>query len=151
MSIRLNRTVFFLLLLVFYLTNIFAQVQYVTANLNLRSGPGTNYEVLCVLPKGVSVTINKDCSCQWVRVKHKGYEGYLYAKYLSNYPIRNNSNYYSSNTRYYRNIDHEYVQSPTYYKTRPAGATALCRDGTYSFSRHRRGTCSHHGGVKIWY
>lgn len=32
----------------------------------------------------------------------------------------------------------------------PAGATALCRDGTYSFSQHRRGTCSHHGGVEKW-
>ena len=29
------------------------------------------------------------------------------------------------------------------------GATALCRDGLYSFSRQpvRPGTCSHHGGV----
>jgi Predicted solute binding protein len=33
----------------------------------------------------------------------------------------------------------------------PAGATALCRDGTYSYSKHRQGTCSHHGGVLIWY
>lgn len=32
----------------------------------------------------------------------------------------------------------------------PAGATALCRDGTYSFSQHRQGTCSHHGGVAEW-
>ena len=32
----------------------------------------------------------------------------------------------------------------------PAGATAQCRDGTYSFSQHRRGTCSHHGGVARW-
>lgn len=32
----------------------------------------------------------------------------------------------------------------------PAGATALCRDGTYSFSAHRSGTCSHHGGVARW-
>lgn len=31
-----------------------------------------------------------------------------------------------------------------------AGATAICRDGTYSFSQHRRGTCSHHGGVAQW-
>jgi hypothetical protein len=29
----------------------------------------------------------------------------------------------------------------------PAGATAQCADGTYSFSQHRSGTCSHHGGV----
>jgi hypothetical protein len=32
----------------------------------------------------------------------------------------------------------------------PAGATALCNDGTYSYSANRRGTCSHHGGVAIW-
>jgi hypothetical protein len=29
--------------------------------------------------------------------------------------------------------------------------TARCRDGTYSYSAHRRGTCSHHGGVAQWY
>ena len=32
-----------------------------------------------------------------------------------------------------------------------AGATAKCRDGSLSFSAHRRGTCSHHGGVALWY
>lgn len=32
----------------------------------------------------------------------------------------------------------------------PPGATARCRDGTYSFSHHRSGTCSHHGGVAKW-
>jgi hypothetical protein len=32
----------------------------------------------------------------------------------------------------------------------PAGATARCRDGTYSFSQHHSGTCSHHGGVAAW-
>src|SRR5437879_3965085 len=32
----------------------------------------------------------------------------------------------------------------------PSGATARCRDRTYSFSAHRRGTCSHHGGVYAW-
>src|SRR5437867_2213486 len=32
----------------------------------------------------------------------------------------------------------------------PPGATALCRDGTYSYSKHRSGTCSHHGGVAKW-
>ena len=32
----------------------------------------------------------------------------------------------------------------------PAGATAQCRDGSYSFSQHRQGTCSHHGGVSRW-
>lgn len=32
----------------------------------------------------------------------------------------------------------------------PDGASAQCRDGTYSFSAHRRGTCSHHHGVATW-
>lgn len=32
----------------------------------------------------------------------------------------------------------------------PAGATALCNDGTYSESAHHTGACSHHGGVKQW-
>ena len=32
----------------------------------------------------------------------------------------------------------------------PAGATALCRDGTYSFSQHHSGTCSYHRGVAQW-
>jgi endonuclease YncB( thermonuclease family) len=34
--------------------------------------------------------------------------------------------------------------------TAPAGASALCADGTYSYSANRRGTCSHHGGVARW-
>lgn len=33
----------------------------------------------------------------------------------------------------------------------PEGATAQCRDGSYSFSQGRRGTCSHHGGVAKWF
>ncbi len=32
-----------------------------------------------------------------------------------------------------------------------SGATAECWDGTCSYSAHRQGTCSHHGGVKEWY
>ncbi|WP_407559584.1 DUF3761 domain-containing protein [Mycobacterium paraintracellulare] len=30
------------------------------------------------------------------------------------------------------------------------GATAICRDGDYSYSTHHTGTCSGHGGVKQW-
>ncbi|MCW6537635.1 DUF3761 domain-containing protein [Sphingomonas lycopersici] len=33
----------------------------------------------------------------------------------------------------------------------PNGATAKCRDGSYSFSAHRSGTCSRHGGVAQFY
>jgi hypothetical protein len=30
------------------------------------------------------------------------------------------------------------------------GATAKCKDGTFSHSAHHTGTCSHHGGVAEW-
>ena len=33
----------------------------------------------------------------------------------------------------------------------PAGATALCVDGTYSYAASHRGACSRHGGVAKWY
>jgi hypothetical protein len=31
-----------------------------------------------------------------------------------------------------------------------AGATAICNDGSCSYSAHHQGTCSHHGGVAEW-
>ncbi|WP_415644128.1 DUF3761 domain-containing protein [Sphingomonas antarctica] len=33
----------------------------------------------------------------------------------------------------------------------PNGATAKCRDGSVSYSAHRSGTCSRHGGVAQWF
>lgn len=32
----------------------------------------------------------------------------------------------------------------------PPGATAVCNDGSYSFSTHHSGTCSGHHGVQQW-
>lgn len=59
----------------------------------------------------------------------------------------------SSTTRHHRtytNKSGQQVKSPERSATVPVGATAKCADGTYSFSKHRRGTCSHHGGVSQW-
>ena len=52
----------------------------------------------------------------------------------------------------YINSNGNYVPSPTATPNSqaPPGATAQCGDGTYSFSQHRSGTCSHHGGVSAW-
>lgn len=52
---------------------------------------------------------------------------------------------------YYVNSSGQTVHRPEHASKRPAGATARCRDGEYSFSRHHRGTCSGHGGVAQWY
>jgi hypothetical protein len=32
----------------------------------------------------------------------------------------------------------------------PGAATAKCKDGTMSLSKHHAGACSHHGGVAEW-
>ena len=57
-----------------------------------------------------------------------------------------------SNNNHYKNSDGSTVHSPAYYRNGvPAGASAQCSDGTYSFSQHRQGTCSHHGGVAKWF
>ena len=32
----------------------------------------------------------------------------------------------------------------------PHGATAVCRDGSYSHSQHHIGACSGHGGVRVY-
>ena len=50
-------------------------------------------------------------------------------------------------TGYYKNVSGHCVHSPS---SSPIGATARCRDGTYSYSEHASGTCSHHGGVSRW-
>lgn len=52
----------------------------------------------------------------------------------------------------YVNSRGEWVPSPTRTANGkpPKGATARCGDGSYSFSRSHRGTCSHHGGAASW-
>ena len=56
-----------------------------------------------------------------------------------------------SNDRHYTNSDGNRVTAPAKSSNGvPAGATARCGDGTYSFSQHHQGTCSHHGGVARW-
>lgn len=56
------------------------------------------------------------------------------------------------NHQTYRNHHGNTVHSPAHSRSGqiPPGATAQCRDGTYSFSQHRSGTCSRHGGVAVW-
>ena len=161
-----NRTLFLIFTLCLFCANNSAYTKYVTNNLNLRYEANTHSYILTVIPRGTAVTIDEDCDCKWVPVEYNGYVGYISTKYLSNTPVRKTYKHrigtsvrkgrYSSynrsgGLRYYTNSYGNRIQSPTYYNSRPAGATALCRDGTYSFSQSRRGTCSHHGGVARWY
>jgi hypothetical protein len=57
---------------------------------------------------------------------------------------------------YYINSNSEQIPSPCGNSrdnpTPPSGATARCRDGSWSWSQHPDywGTCSHHGGVESY-
>lgn len=53
-------------------------------------------------------------------------------------------------TGYYTNSSGNKISSPVKALITPKGASAKCKDGTYSFSKHRSGTCSGHKGVSKW-
>ena len=140
-------------------------VRYTTANLNVRRAPSTNSGVIGTVAAGTEVTINDyDYNeYEWLQVVYNGQTGYISTKYLSSQKVlkgkvstsnyswtSNSSSSYSSHNGYYRNCDGNWIPRPQYSNTRPAGATAICWDGTFSYSAHRRGTCSGHGGVKVW-
>jgi hypothetical protein len=50
----------------------------------------------------------------------------------------------------YVNVDGQEVHRPECTTTHQDGETAICNDGSHSFSKHHSGTCSHHGGVAQW-
>lgn len=54
----------------------------VTNDLNLRSGPGTNYRVIGTMPAGAYVDV-RGCTGNWCRVNWAGAVGYASASYLA--------------------------------------------------------------------
>lgn len=55
---------------------------------------------------------------------------------------------YSSGS--YTDIDGHGVLSPMFTSNAREAASAKCYDESYSLGRHKRGACSHHGGVAQW-
>jgi hypothetical protein len=52
----------------------------------------------------------------------------------------------------YTNVDGNYIPSPNYTGSTVGGysPSAICGDGSYSYSQNASGTCSSHGGVSSW-
>lgn len=56
----------------------------VTTDLNLRTGPGSNYGVIETIPAGSAVSINGCVTgTSWCQVDYSGQSGYAYAQYLT--------------------------------------------------------------------
>lgn len=73
---------------------------------------------------------------------------YSYHRSYSYHPRSTRS--YARSSGYYTNVSNHRVRRPAFASSRPHGASAHCSDGSWSFSEHARGTCSHHGGVASW-
>lgn len=148
------KKIFLLILLVLFAVNGNAQRVVATSNINLRSAPTIDGKVVYQITKGTAIDLD-GCQDKWCEITVSGHSGFISRQYTSS-----TVNYHSGEHRqqshptgpvnHYTNSRGNVVQSPTHYDARPSGATAQCRDGTYSFSQSRRGTCSHHGGVAKW-
>jgi hypothetical protein len=108
---------------------------YAHAKVNVRTGAGTSYAVARTLARGDRIEVDRADARGWAPAYDTYGQriGYVYR----------------AGTRL-RPYEPESRPEPTSTRGAPSGASAICRDGSYSFSAHRRGTCSHHGGVAQW-
>jgi uncharacterized protein YgiM (DUF1202 family) len=142
-----------LVLFVFLAQSAFAYSAITTSNVNLRLEPSQKAKIIKVIQRSSKISVAACASNGWCRVRASGRLGYMRSSFLrriearvtpAQRPAVNNSG------RGYTNSQGNRIQSPVRADAAPSGASALCRDGTYSFSASRRGTCSRHGGVAQW-
>jgi hypothetical protein len=123
---------------------------HTTAAVRLRVQPSASSRAVASVPRGGAVQVDA-CARRWCAVAYGGAHGYVPERSLrkAGHAVAEPPSHEGGG---YRNVDGERVPSPRRSADGrpPPDATALCRDGTYSFSRHRSGTCSHHGGVAEW-
>lgn len=120
--------------------------RYATSSVRVRADASTDSRVVMTLARGARVEV-RACAVAWCWVEYRGRTGYVSEKYLAR--VRQIVKQPSGVG--YVNALGNFVSAPVSSSDGPpAGATARCRDGTYSFSQSRSGTCSHHGGVARW-
>jgi hypothetical protein len=113
----------------------------------LHESPHWGSKRLALLPQGTQVQVIK-CADQACRVSFRKLTGYVGEERLqtttARAPVEPGRGYINSRGQWIPSPTHSPDDRP------PAGATARCKDGSYSFSQSRRGTCSWHGGVAQW-
>lgn len=114
--------------------------------LNAQTAPATHIVYKCVYPSGYVQFTNRTCPEGTTAIP---VSAYAEPKPKASEPDESDLTSHS----HYTNHAGETVHSPSATASGevPAGASAQCVDGTYSFSHSRRGTCSHHGGVARWF
>jgi uncharacterized protein YraI len=118
-----------------------------TDRVALRDSPDSSATSLGILPAGTALR-DTDCAEGWCSVTVGARRGWIARRFVDEAGV---SASIAPEGRGYTNSDGRHIPSPRASTNGPpAGASAQCRDGTYSFSAHRRGTCSHHGGVARW-
>lgn len=152
----MSRLIRFLLFPVLLTSSLSAQaapsaadtLAYTTTSVRLRERPFPNARPIAVLSQGTTVRLYA-CSEGWCSVTVSSLSGYLLEEFLTRQAPQAAA---TQQGKGYINVDGEFVPSPTRAADGqpPPGASAQCQDGTYSFSKHRRGTCSWHGGVARW-
>lgn len=122
--------------------------------INVRSCPSTSCDVVGRVNQGTRLTATGRTDGEevnsgnkvWYRVRYGGGEAYVYSSVVTSTAPRPTAQPQVSAPQ------NPVVSAPVQpaAPSHPAGASAICRDGTYSYSQNRRGTCSHHGGVAQW-
>ena len=115
----------------------------------LRARPAPRAPTVGSVPRGQTVQVAR-CAEGWCQVRYGRTSGYAQQRFLRDerpslsLPPGIGPGYLD------RNGQGRPSPSPSQDGRVPRGATARCKDGSYSQSRSRRGTCSQHGGVKDW-
>lgn len=143
----------------------------ISENANLRDTPATSGKVIQMVPEGASVEVIRQKGA-WFYVSSSGQKGWLHGNMLryENAATDTKNQAEAQTKAKTREETKEEAIKPDPSLPRPdypsisraskktpapeidnAGATARCRDGSLSYSAHRRGTCSHHGGVAVWF
>jgi hypothetical protein len=131
---------------------------FTIADARLYEQPQSNARTVVILPRATLVSVG-NCDESWCGVAFRGITGFTARRYLAfSKPVAGDDSVVAQQAapvqsgRGYINSRGQWVPSPqrTADGRPPAGASAQCRDDTYSFSQSRRGTCFHHGGVARW-
>jgi hypothetical protein len=114
----------------------------------LHAAPTAGSPVIAVVPAGVQLPVGS-CAKVWCATSWNGAQAWVARRDLG--AAKSGQTAPKRTGKGYINSDGKRIPSPQMSPSGPPkGATAQCNDESYSFSTHRRGTCSHHGGVRRW-